>query len=72
MDSLQYQRDFNDYALTHSRKGNLLVDKAIVYGRNEFIMWKTNDRVAELKEPKDWDSNVWYKWNNDYQVARNS
>ena len=68
----QYQRDFNDYALTHSRKGNLLVDKAIVYGRNEFIMWKTNDRVAELKEPKDWDSNVWYKWNNDYQVAWNA
>ncbi len=68
----QYQRDFNDYTLTHQRKGRLVVDKAIVYGRNEFIMWKVNDRVAELKEPKDWDSNVWYKWNNAHQVAWNA
>lgn len=68
----QYQRDFNDYTLTHQRKGKLVVDKAIVYGRNEFIMWKMNDRVAELKEPKDWDSNVWYKWDNTHQVAWNA
>lgn len=67
----KYHREFYEYALTHQRKGKLLVDKAFIYGRNEFFMWKLNDRIAELKE-KDWDSNVWGKWNNDYQIAWNA
>ena len=67
----RYQREFYDYVVSHPRRGRLLVDKAFVYGRNEFIMWKVNDRMAELKE-KDWDSNVWGKWDNAYQVAWNA
>jgi hypothetical protein len=66
-----YQREFYEYALTHQRKGKLVVDKAIVYGKNEFFMWKLNDRIAELKE-KDWDSNVWGKWDNAYHIAWNA
>lgn len=67
----KYQREFYDYVISHPRKGKLLVDKAFIYGRNEFIMWKSNDRMAELKE-RDWDSNVWGKWNNAYHVAWNA
>ena len=66
-----YLREFYDYALTHPRKGELVVNKAIIYGRNEFIMWKLNDRMAELNE-KDWDSKVWGKWDNAYQVVWNA
>lgn len=71
VDNRKYQREFYEYAITHPRKGKLIVDKAIVYGRNEFFMWKLNDRIAELKE-KDWDSNVWGKWDNAYQIAWNA
>lgn len=67
----KYQREFYDYITTHPRKGKLIVDKAFLYGRNEFIMWKVNDRMAELKE-KDWDSNVWGKWDNSYHAAWNA
>ncbi len=67
----KFQREFYEYTLTHPRKGKLIVDKAIIYGRNEFFMWKLNDRIAELKE-KDWDSNVWGKWDNSYQIAWNA
>ena len=67
----KYLREFYDYALTHERKGRLIVKKAIIYGRNEFFMWKINDRIAELKE-KDWDSYVWGKWDNAYHVAWNA
>ena len=67
----KYQREFYEYAMTHPRIGDLVVDKAIVYGRNEFFMWKLNDRIAELKE-KDWDSYVWGKWDNAYQIAWNA
>ncbi len=67
----RYQREFYEYALTHPRLGRLVVDKAIVYGKNEFFMWKLNDRIAELKE-KDWDSKVWGKWDNAYQIAWNA
>lgn len=67
----RYQREFYDYIISHPRKGKLLVDKAFVYGRNEFIMWKVNDRMAELKE-KDWDSSVWGKWDNAYHVTWNA
>lgn len=67
----KYLREFYDYVLTHQRKGKLVVNKAIIYGRNEFIMWKINDRIAELKE-KDWDSNVWGKWDNAYHVVWNA
>lgn len=67
----EYLRDFYNYTFTHPRKGKLKVDKAIVYGRHEFIMWKTNDRMAELKE-NDWDSAVWGKWDNAYQVIWNA
>ena len=66
-----YLREFYDYTLTHQRKGELIVDKAIVYGRNESVFWKQNDRMAELKDV-DWDMKVWGKWNNDYQIAWNS
>ena len=68
----KYQREFYDYTLTHPRKGTLIVDNAIVYGRNEYFMWKVNDRIAELKVEKDWDSDVWYKWNNAHHVAWNA
>lgn len=67
----KYQREFYEYAMTHPRIGEQVVDKAIVYGRNEFFMWKLNDRIAELKE-KDWDSYVWGKWDNAYQIAWNA
>lgn len=66
-----YLREFYKYTLTHPRKGNLIVDKAIVYGRNESVFWKQNDRMAELKD-FDWDMKAWGKWNNDYQIAWNS
>lgn len=67
-----YQREFYEYTVTHPRKGDLIVDKAIVYGRNEYFLWKLNDRIAELKE-RDWDSKVWGKWdNNAYQIAWNA
>lgn len=62
----QYLRDFYHYTLTHPREGRLVIEKAFIYGRNEFFMWQTNDRMAELK-PKDWDSFVWGKWDNAYQ-----
>lgn len=62
----KYLRDFYEYTLTHPRKGDLVVDKAFVFGRNEFMMWQTNDRMGELKE-KDWDMPVWGKWDNSYQ-----
>ena len=62
----QYLRDFYHYTMKHPRKGKLIVDKALLYGRNEFIMWQTDDRMGELK-PKDWDTNVWGKWDNKYQ-----
>ncbi len=65
----QYQREFYNYALEHPRRGEIVVDKAILYGKNEFFMWKTNDRIAELKEPKDWDSYVWGKWDNAHHVT---
>ena len=71
VDNRKYQREFYDYALTHQRKGELVVENAVLYGKNEFFMWKLNDRIAELKE-KDWDSNVWGKWDNSYQIAWNS
>ena len=61
----RYLREFYQYTLRNPREGKLLVDKAIIYGRNEFIMWQTNDRMAELKT-KDWDSFVWGKWDNSY------
>ncbi len=67
----KYQREFYEYAITHPRIGEQVVDKAIVYGRNEFFMWKLNDRIAELKE-KDWDSYVWGKWDNAYHIAWNA
>lgn len=67
----KYQRQFYEYAMTHPRIGEQVIDKAIVYGRNEFFMWKLNDRIAELKE-KDWDSYVWGKWDNAYQIAWNA
>ncbi|MBQ8254868.1 MAG: beta-galactosidase trimerization domain-containing protein [Clostridia bacterium] len=67
----KYQRQFYEYAMTHPRVGNQVIDKAIVYGRNEFFMWKLNNRIAELKE-KDWDSYVWGKWDNAYQIAWNA
>lgn len=61
----QYLREFYQYTLRNPREGKLIIDKAFIYGRNEFIMWQTNDRMAELK-PKDWDSFVWGKWDNTY------
>lgn len=61
----QILRDFYHYTQTHPRKGELKVDKALLYGKNEFIMWQTNDRMGELKED-DWDGAVWGKWDNDY------
>ena len=67
----QYQREFYDFALKNPRKGKLIVNKAVLYGKNEFFMWKLNDRIAELKE-KDWDSYVWGKWDNAYQIAWNA
>ncbi len=67
----KYQREFYEYAMTHPRTGELVVDKAIVYGRNEFFMWKVNDRMAELKE-KDWDAVVWGKWDNAHHIAWNA
>lgn len=67
----RYLREFYDYVLTHPRKGRLLVDKAIVYGINEFCFWKLNDRMAELKD-KDWDMRVWGKWDNKHQIAWNA
>ena len=67
----KYQREFYDYSLTHPRKGKLIVDKAIIYGRHEFFMWKLNDRIAELKA-KDWDSYVWGKWDNAYHIVWNA
>lgn len=67
----KYQREFYDYAMTHPRIGEQVVDKAIVYGRNEFFMWKVNDRMAELKE-KDWDAIVWGKWDNAHHIAWNA
>ncbi|MCQ2387811.1 MAG: beta-galactosidase trimerization domain-containing protein [Clostridia bacterium] len=62
----EYLRDFYKYTLENPRKGKLVVDKAVLYGNNEFLMWQTNDRMAELKE-KDWDNTVWGKWDNGYQ-----
>lgn len=62
----KYLRDFYEYTIKHPRKGELIVDKAFMFGRNEFIMWQTNDRMGELKE-KDWDLPVWGKWDNAYQ-----
>ena len=62
----RYLREFYKYTQKNPRKGKLLVEKAIVYGRNEFIMWQTNDRMGELKE-RDWDCPVWGKWDNAYQ-----
>ena len=70
-DNRKYQREFYEYALTHPRIGEQVVDKAIVYGRNEFFMWKVNDRMAELKE-KDWDAIVWGKWDNAHHIAWNA
>lgn len=67
----KYLRDFYDYTLTHPRKGRLKTSKAVVYGRHEFFMWKTNDRIAELKE-EDWDSKVWGKWDNSYHTEWNA
>lgn len=64
----QHLRDFYHYTLKNPRDGELIVDKAIVYGRNEFFMWQTNDRMAELK-PKDWDASVWGKWDNGYHLC---
>lgn len=71
VDNRKYQREFFDYTLTHQREGELKVENAILYGKNEFFMWKLNDRIAELNE-KDWDSSVWGKWDNAYQVAWNA
>lgn len=61
-----YLRRFYEYTSTHPRKGKLLADKAIVFGRNEFMMWLPNDRMGELEE-KSWDQPVWGKWDNSYQ-----
>lgn len=71
VDNRRYQREFFDYAISHPRKGELVVENAILYGKNEFFMWKLNDRIAELNE-KDWDSSVWGKWDNAYQIAWNA
>lgn len=59
-------KEFYHYTKTHPRKGKMIVDKAIVYGRNDFIMWQTNDRMGELKKD-DWDTKMWGKWDNDCQ-----
>ncbi len=67
----KYCRDMYDYALEHVRQGKLKVDKAIVYGRNDFFMWKIDDRIAELNE-KDWDSYVWGKWDNSCHASWNA
>jgi hypothetical protein len=71
VDNRKYQREFFDFAMSNQRKGNLVVENAILYGKNEFFMWKLNDRIAELKQ-KDWDSNVWGKWDNAYHIAWNA
>ncbi|MBO5068450.1 MAG: beta-galactosidase trimerization domain-containing protein [Clostridia bacterium] len=70
-DNRKIQREFFDYVQSNKRVGKLKVNKAFVYGNNEFFMWKLNDRIAELKE-KDWDSNVWGKWDNSYHIAWNA
>ena len=71
VDNRKFQREFFDFTLKNQRKGELVVENAILYGKNEFFMWKLNDRIAELNE-KDWDSYVWGKWDNAYQIAWNA
>ncbi|MBQ8682884.1 MAG: beta-galactosidase trimerization domain-containing protein [Clostridia bacterium] len=58
----QYLRDFYTYTVQHPREGELLVDKAVVYGNHEHFYWQNDDRIAELNADGDWDSKVWGKW----------
>ena len=48
--------------MKNPRNGKLKTDLAIVYGNNEFFMWQTNERIAELGENDDWDLAMWGKW----------
>lgn len=58
----KYLREFYDYTMKNPRNGKLKTDLAIVYGNNEFFMWQTNERIAELGENDDWDLAMWGKW----------
>lgn len=58
----QYQREFYAYKQLHPRKGKLQKDLAVIYGNNEFFLWHTDDRIAELPENNDWDQKLWGKW----------
>lgn len=61
----QYLRDFYDVTIRKPRRGTLRVNKAVIYGRHEHFLWYHDDRMAELKDVKDWDKKVWGKWEND-------
>lgn len=58
----QYQREFAAYKQLHPREGKLQKDLAVIYGNNEFFLWHTDDRIAELPENGDWDQKLWGKW----------
>ncbi len=64
----KFLREFYAYTVSHPRKGKVVVDKAIIYGRNEHILWQNDDRMAELR-PNDWDTKVWGKWEDTYRNA---
>ncbi len=61
----QYLRDFYDVTIRKPRRGKLRVRKAVIYGRHEHFLWYHDDRMAELKDVKDWDKKVWGKWEDD-------
>lgn len=58
----KYLRDFYDYTIQNPRVGELKTDLAVVYGNNEYFMWQSDERIAELPENGDWDQKMWGKW----------
>lgn len=62
MDNRKYLREFYDYSITHPRDGKIVVDLAVVYGNNEYIMWRDDERLAEISPDAQWDRELWGKW----------
>ena len=58
----KYLRDFYDYTIQNPRAGEIKTDLAVVYGNNEYFMWQSDERIAELPENDDWDQKMWGKW----------
>ena len=55
-------RAFYKFACSDSRAGSPDVPLALIYGNNESLLWRHDDRIAEMVDHEDWDTVAWGKF----------